>query len=102
MGTVALLRDVAVAGISLPEPGVERLVAERVSSCAAKTVFGGDVSVAERSGVVKPMSWVVETVGYTPRLPLAVPGNEEFRGYEKCALTRISHTGAINGPPFLV
>ena len=49
MAAFALLREVAGTGISLAETEGERLVAESVSSCAAKTAFEGDVSVAEPS-----------------------------------------------------
>ena len=49
MAAVALLRDMAVTGNSFSEAEVESVVTERVSSWAAKTVLGCDVSGAKRS-----------------------------------------------------
>ena len=63
-------------------------MAERVSSWAAKTVLGGDVSGAEGSGVVNPASLAVEIVVSTLRRPFAAPGDRKFTGYEKCGLDR--------------
>ena len=86
MAAVALLRAVPVAGILLRETEAESFVREHVSSWAVKTVGGGDVSVAERAGVVKPASRLVEIVVSPPHRPFIAPGNGKFRGYEKCGL----------------
>jgi hypothetical protein len=88
MAAVALLKDIVVTGNPFSEAEDESLVAERVSSRAAETVLGGNVSVADRSGVVKPMSWVVAFVLSTPRRAFAAPGDAKFRGYEKSRLDR--------------
>jgi hypothetical protein len=91
MAAVALLRKVAGAEISLPETEAESFVAESVSSCAAKTVLDGNVSVAERSGVVNHAFGIVEPLVFPPRQPFAAHGDAILRGYEKSGLVLCQH-----------